>query len=365
MLVSLSYALSKLNSNIQIVCIVPNIRKLPATFAPIDFVEHHRRIKGDIHFRNLYHQFTSDLILWGGGSTFSDITKERISGLQHKAVIAKIAYLLNQPMIITGASIGPITTKTGKNLTEYVLKNCDLVQIRDARSAETCESFGMDTPISKGYDPAILLPKLYNIESKKSSSAKNKVVIGIAPAASDGFKSRNVPMLNQRLASGLERISRHRRIEIKIIQMCNHPAVSDYDRCTELMQICSQFCSSELIEYTSDLKYLLEAFSTFDLLIGERLHALVYAFALKIPFIAIPYHQKCLDFSKDVGLPVSQIWETVPSPQNIENFVDAFMRGAEFETATLDVDKVQATVEEKQAELIEQIHRTLSIDRKP
>jgi polysaccharide pyruvyl transferase WcaK-like protein len=86
-----------------------------------------------------------------------------------------------------------------------------------------------------------------------------------------------------------------------LVPFCNTDRVS-MQRLHEHLGPDAEFLDFWGPEIGADLERFLRALSRCEFMIGERLHAIVLAAALDIPFVGLAYKPKCYDFAESIGL---------------------------------------------------------------
>ncbi len=97
----------------------------------------------------------SDLVIFGGGSLLQDSTSFR--SLVYYLSILFLSHLLNKPVVVYANGIGPLTSKTGRNLTRIALSRVKQITVRDFESRDLLRDIGVNRHIRVTADPAFLL----------------------------------------------------------------------------------------------------------------------------------------------------------------------------------------------------------------
>ena len=87
----------------------------------------------------------SDFLISGGGSLLQDATS--LKSLIYYLFIIFIGLVLGKKVIIFAQGIGPIKTPIGQFLTKHLLKHCTYVSVRDKKSYELLNSWGIKTDL--------------------------------------------------------------------------------------------------------------------------------------------------------------------------------------------------------------------------
>ena len=239
----------------------------------------------------------ADLVISGGGSLLQDVTSKR-SLAYYLSVIAAAKWKRKKVMLFA-QGIGPIRSRFMRMLTRLVVSKADVITVRDQDSAEELARMGV--PASKvevTADPVLML----NPESKVAG----KTIL--AEAGLDPFKPiigvsvREWPD-NQRclkqLAAALGNLSEKHNAQIAILPLQVSKDLKD----SQLLQSYLPKMRNKVVLLQGDYstEEFLSIIGSFRLLIGMRLHALIFAAVMKAPLMAVSYDPKVDSFLKAIG----------------------------------------------------------------
>lgn len=240
-------------------------------------------------FSILYHMRKTRLFVNGGGNLIQDTTSSR-SLLYYLGTIF-CAKWMGMKVMIYGNGIGPLIKTMDAKLSAKILNKVDVITLREKLSLEVLKLLDVTKPkISLTADPAMMVdvqhirPK-HNILVEYGLEGKEQLI---------GFSIRNFPGDGKKFAEFakiadtlIERfhatpvfIPMHHPGDIqtakKIVSLMKYPAV--------------------IIAKKYDVGDTLHLMSHLKLLIGMRLHSLIFALKLKVPMIGISYEPKVLGF---------------------------------------------------------------------
>ena len=239
----------------------------------------------------------ADLVISGGGSLLQDVTSKR-SLAYYLSVIAAAKWKRKKVMLFA-QGIGPIRSRFMRILTRLVVSKADVITVRDQDSAEELARMGV--PASKvevTADPVLML----NPESKVAG----KTIL--AEAGLDPYKPiigvsvREWPD-NQRclkqLAAALGNLSEKHNAQIAILPLQVSKDLKD----SQLLQSYLPKMRNKVVLLQGDYstEEFLSIIGSFRLLIGMRLHALIFAAVMKAPLMAVSYDPKVDSFLKAIG----------------------------------------------------------------
>ncbi len=255
----------------------------------------------------------ADLVISGGGSLLQDVTSKR-SLIYYLSIIAAAKWKGRKVMLFA-QGIGPIRNRLMRLLTRLVVNKADAITVRDRDSAEELARMGV--PVAKvevTADPVLML----NPESKVMGKAI------LAEAGLDPYKPiigvsvREWPE-NQRclkqLATALGKLSEKYNAQIAILPLQVSMDLKD----SQLLQSYLPKIRNRvaLLQGDYSTEEFLSIIGSFRLLIGMRLHALIFAAVMKVPLMAISYDPKVDSFLKVIGTEAVGTVETLDA-RNVE-----------------------------------------------
>ena len=255
----------------------------------------------------------ADLVISGGGSLLQDVTSKR-SLIYYLSIIAAAKWKGRKVMLFA-QGIGPIRNRLMRLLTRLVVSKADVITVRDRDSAEELARMGV--PVAKvevTADPVLML----NPESKVMGKAI------LAEAGLDPYKPiigvsvREWPE-NQRclkqLATALGKLSEKYNAQIAILPLQVSMDLKD----SQLLQGYLPKIRNRvaLLQGDYSTEEFLSIIGSFRLLIGMRLHALIFAAVMKVPLMAISYDPKVDSFLKVIGTEAVGTVETLDA-RNVE-----------------------------------------------
>ncbi len=252
----------------------------------------------------------ADLLISGGGSLLQDITSTR-SLLYYLSVI-QMALSMGKRVMLYANGIGPITRATNRQLCRRVLCRVHLITVRDDSSREELESLGVRGPlIEVTADPVFALDELGTQEPPET-----EVTVGAA------FRPWGPPDRLQWVFSVLASTLTRRGWRIRLIPMHwkeDHPLAA---RLRTAAPGGVEVWTGPLAE-PADLR---AAFSGLSVMVGMRLHALMFAVKMGIPVVGLAYDPKVTAFLRSVGQ--EQLAESLDSvdPQRLCEAVSGAVR---------------------------------------
>lgn len=237
----------------------------------------------------------ADLLISGGGSLLQDVTGSR-SVLYYLAIV-RFAKLLSKPVIFYANGVGPVRKNVNKFLIAQVANSVDTITVRDTQSLTDLHDMGVTRPLSRvTADPAL------GIDANKVDIAKgrellanagvdlDKPVLGIAIReweGLEGFTEVIAQVADDLVAEGWQ---------VALVPM-HYPKDLEPSK----LIVAKMKNSAYVIEQKLLVDDLLSIIGNFNLLVGMRLHALIIAAVMNVPFVGISYDPKVDRFLEITG----------------------------------------------------------------
>lgn len=234
-----------------------------------------------------------NVLISGGGSLLQDVTSKR--SLFYYLTLIFLAKLLGKPVMLYAQGVGPINSSFMKWLTSKVLAKVDFITVRDQESYEFLQSLGL--PIERmrvTADAVFMLPQVTLSDGKilfnRSGLSGDMDVVGVAIRSWGNDKYLGA------LADALDILADEGK-QIYIIPF-QYPA--DMAVAKKLQGALRH--SSKILDRVCSTEEMLSVIGNLSLLIGMRLHSLIFASVMKIPFVALEYDPKVKSFVKNLAV---------------------------------------------------------------
>lgn len=281
-----------------------------------------------------------DVFISGGGTLFQNVTSNR-SFLYYLGLVM-LARLMGKRVVIFAQGFGPLNGKFNRGLARLVLNRVKLITLRDKDSYHEIQKLGIKKPaIHVTGDPSAIL---------KNSSAEE----GIKILSLEGVRKTDRPLL------GVSVRSVPKREEEKLYESLaktidwlskeyHYTPVFILFQCPEDMQETSRVISfmhesSNVIFRICHPDEMLALISQFDLLIGMRLHSLIFATMNCVPMLGLSYDPKVEAFMRSIEQPCLKIDQDLDF-QNIKDVLEKIL---------IKKEKTKASLERKREKLYEQ-----------
>ena len=289
--------------------------------------------------RILARMIRADVFMSGGGTLLQNITSNR-SFLYYIGLIW-LAKLLRKRTVVFAQGFGPLQGKFYRTLARFTLNRVDLITLRDQDSFDQIRQIGVKKPkVYLSGDPAAIL-KIPRVE-------EGRKILSLEAIRTDrplvGIAVRSVPKKEE------EKL--YRSLSETIDWLCkayHFEPVFVLFHCPEDMMETSKVINhmqakSNVVFRMCRPSEMLSLVSTFDLLLGMRLHSLIFAAMNSVPMLGLSYDPKVEAFMKTVGQPYLQVDDHI-DPLKIKNAVEKILK---------DKQRIRSDLDERMKELHDQ-----------
>lgn len=291
----------------------------------------------------------SQLLISGGGSLLQDVTSER--SLYYYLSIMLLAKKLRTPVMLYAQGIGPVQGALAKSAMRYIGNLVDLITVRDEGSLDELKYLGVvKPPIYVTADPVLGMHQVDKQIGRRI--LRNAGVEGNVPLIGISVREwKDWKQYKQVLVEAADQLAAEFGAKIVFLPMQwpEDCAVS------KKMAIRTQKKSIVLDEeYTTG--ELLSLVGNCDMLIGIRLHALIFAAVMHVPMVGISYDPKIDRFLESLGechtgnlqnitvdnliTKVRQLWPTSTGMNQTKIDQSTYLRDKAFQNAELALELI-------------------------
>ncbi len=255
----------------------------------------------------------ADVVLSGGGGLLQNATS--LGSLIYYAGIIRIAVGAKKPTMIFAQSIGPLDF-WGKVIVRQCCRGIARATVRDERSRLLLTPLVAGTAVERTADPVFLFAPSetpLNLEAEGLGASDPLVVVSVR-------RWQGSDRTAAALATAVDRLSDAYGARVAFLPL---GGPSDADVSTVVIRRCR---SSPVLLPSYSLPQAAQVISHARLVIGMRLHALIIAARLGVPFTAIPYDPKVSALLEDLQYPLAPLFvpgAAVPASAEIERRIDA------------------------------------------
>ena len=243
-------------------------------------------------FKSLY---DCELLLSGGGSLLQDVTSKR-SLLYYLSIIA-LGIILKKKVMLFAQGIGPIHSGILRRLTKLICSHVDLITVRDQDSLYELRRIGIPAEkVQLTADAVLTLPQEDIRQGKELLERfhvpQEKMLIAVSVR-----KWQDDDSYLLELAKAVDALVKRYDAHIVLLPL-QYPV--DMEACERLQHFMVRKSSSTILATNCDTEQFLSLMGNFNLLVGMRLHALIFAAVMELPFVAVSYDPKIDGFVKDI-----------------------------------------------------------------
>lgn len=232
-------------------------------------------------------------LISGGGSLLQDVTGPKT--IPYYLGILKLAQWMKKPTFIYSQGVGPVNRRLFHPLIKSVFKKCAYISVRDQESAELLQSMGLQGKVIDVVpDPVMGLRPREQSEALHDEIPYegNLPTIGISVR----YWEKDYKEL-QKIVEGLQIVMKKQPVHVRFLPF--HLPI-DVEASQYMMELLGDVSSiGSHVSICSDTVYpqdMLWEVSRCHLVIGMRLHSLIYAANSRVPMIGISYDPKINHF---------------------------------------------------------------------
>ena len=236
----------------------------------------------------------ADLLISGGGSLLQNVTSGR--SLYYYLAIIFLAILFGRKVMLYAQGIGPIRGALAHKLMNLIVNRVDLITVRDRGSLEELSRLKITRPkIFCTADPVLAIKPVpldlgEKILARHATAHKGKF-IGVAIRHWLDWNH-----FSHELAKALDRLASTQAAQIVFIPMKFPEDIRAAQDTAALMQ---EPCL--VLDEEFSTREVLSLVGCMDVLIGVRLHALIFAGVMGVPMVGISYDPKIERFLDSIG----------------------------------------------------------------
>lgn len=235
--------------------------------------------------------FRADLIISGGGSLLQDVTSWK-SMIYYLSIIV-LGVFFRKKVFLYSQGIGPVRYRIIRIILKHVLNHVDAITVRDKESKGFLERLGVHSKIYATADAVLSLVPA-NLSSGQQILKKNRIhrkgkLVGIAIRNWEGTAGWMADMRDyvKKIVSDGNTV---------VFIPMQHP-----NDCNAARAIADSLDGAYILSGEYSIEDLMSLIGNMDILIGMRLHALVFASLMHVPFLGISYDPKIDNFLALIG----------------------------------------------------------------
>lgn len=261
-----------------------------------------------VHYKSLkfYKKFIhaikrADFVIdFSGGDSFTDIYG--VSRFIKESLLKQIAIIFRKKLILGPQTIGPFNNRCIKKWASMIIKKSYRVYVRDNLSQKYAEQMGRKVICTT--DIAFTL-KPENVNYTLAKSNKRKIGFNIsALMLNDGYSSTSLGLKldYKRFCDEIIRKLQSCGYEIYLIAhvLANDDIENDYALCRKIHREFPETILGPKFKSPMEAKAYM---AYMDCVIGSRMHAMIGAFSMGVPIIAVSYSRKFQGLFNSIDYP--------------------------------------------------------------
>lgn len=254
----------------------------------------------------------ADLVVSGGGSLIQDVTG-LLSPYYYLSVL-RAAQMLRRKTMVYAQGVGPLVRPSVRRAAARAFGSAAAITVRDADSEKLLQSLGVVGPISVCADPSFVLEP--DLECADSLLAE----YGLKGREFIAVSLRDWPERAQRiLALGEAVADAAAELDVPILYV---PMQSPQDAC--LSPAVAKHCAPAVIENVAAPRAIKGLIGRAGMVVGMRLHSLIFAASQAVPFVPVAYDPKVRSFALSAGIPDVPGIESAAAPEVKSMIVDVW-----------------------------------------
>lgn len=226
----------------------------------------------------------NDILISGGGSLLQDQTS--LKSLIYYAFIIFLAQFFKKKTIIFAQGIGPLNSNISRFLVKTLLEKCAITTVRDNKSQQLLENWGIDTktvcdPIFSMHMPEAQKTNTVVIQLREFPTLTEKFLQDLAYYVSKYYSDKEIKILSLQ--------------DSKDLDICNH--------FNNLLKEQNNDINSKVISNLENHD-IIKHISLAETLIAMRFHAILVGLKSRTKTLAINYDIKVEKLAEDFSIPI-------------------------------------------------------------
>lgn len=249
----------------------------------------------------------SRALIFAGGSVIKELNAayggQPYATLKIIDTITRAAKALGKPIIFANIGIGPLETDEGQRLGRQILERANLVGVRDIESVRYAQALGLKEKVLHVPDAAFSLDRSYFIDeapTRVSQESVRQIAINVTRNIS---QPSNWGYFFGELAESIIKLAAmYPDAKLVGVAMQEHESANDYELLSELNAKLQDAGVHIQIPRLRTITEVAQIINESDLLIAEKLHAIILSAILHKPFVGLEYDVKVKGVCKDLGM---------------------------------------------------------------
>ena len=256
----------------------------------------------------------ADALVVGGGGILQDATS--MGNLLFHVSRPVMARAAGTPFVIAGVGVGPLKRGLSRRLTRWACRKASRIDVRDDYSAALLQAIGVETSsVQVAADFAHLLPanrrdemepqgrRILDSLRSRRRDGRTLIALSLRPPVGDAARRARMSAADEaqlnEMAELADALVEEHDAELVLLSM--HPEQDD--RIARLL-----LKRMDLKDYVTVVpgrlppKTIKGIIADLDLVVGTRLHSLIFAACHSVPLLALAYDAKVAAYAESLGL---------------------------------------------------------------
>ena len=255
----------------------------------------------------------ADIVLSGGGGLLQNVTS--LKSLLYYSSVIRSAVRAGKPTMVFAQSIGPLDF-WGRAMVRNFCKGLKAATVRDERSRTLLRSLLPGVPVERTADPVFLFdPAGDPLDLAAEGLAGDDAPLVIVSVR----KWQGADKTSQAMANAVDHLAARYGARVAFLPL---GGPSDAEVATTIIRRCG---STPVLLPDYPLGQAAQVIGRASLVIGMRLHALIIAARLGVPFLALPYDPKVTALLEDLRYPAGPLFvpgQPLPAGDEISRRLD-------------------------------------------
>lgn len=257
--------------------------------------------------RFLRYLWACDLLFFGGGSIikelYASVGRNPYSTLL--MVLATVTFakrIARKPIVMSNIGVGPLHTARGRQLAGWILRQVDVLSVRDATSYRTCLELGLPAARVRQVPDAVFVnqPEFFVDQPDEAPPPADRLRVALN-LNYDIENPANWTTFLQNLEDGLRAAHAVRPLEVHTLPMQSR--FKEQNDWKILAEFRARIPEIDVIQHRPETyREAAAIIAGCAILVSERLHAIVMAATLGKPLVALMYDVKVRELVASLGM---------------------------------------------------------------